>query len=76
MIKWFGAHYNQGVRFSSADECKKGSQVLTSRLNQRQNYYYTRICKKNCFSVHELNAQLAVNCIERDGKLRTLTPTP
>jgi len=40
MAKWFGAHYNQEVRFSSAVKCKKGSQVLTSLLNQRRNYYY------------------------------------
>jgi len=26
---WFGAHYNQEVRFSSAVKCKKGPQVLT-----------------------------------------------
>jgi len=32
MDKWFGAHYNQEVRFSSADKCKKGPQVLTSLL--------------------------------------------
>jgi len=40
MAKWLGAHYNQEVRFSSADICKKGPQVLTSLLNQRQNNYY------------------------------------
>jgi len=40
MAKWFGAHYNQEVRFSSSVECKKGPHVLTSVLNQRQNYYY------------------------------------
>jgi len=31
MAKWFGAHYNQEVRISSAVKCKKGPQVLTSR---------------------------------------------
>jgi len=40
MAKWFGAHYNQEVRFSSAVYLMKGSQVLTSLLNQRRNYYY------------------------------------
>jgi len=35
MDKWFGAHYNQEVRFSSAVKCKKGPQH-----NQRQDYYY------------------------------------
>jgi len=34
MAKWFGAHYDQEVRFSGA------VQVLTSLLNQRRNYYY------------------------------------
>jgi len=33
MAKWFGAKYNQEVRFSSAVKCKKGPQVLTSLLN-------------------------------------------
>jgi len=43
MAKWFGAHYNQEVRFSSAVKCKKGPQVLTSLLNQRRNYnFYLR----------------------------------
>jgi len=41
MAKWFGAHYNQEVRFSSAVKCKKEPQVLTSLLNQRRNYYFT-----------------------------------
>jgi len=41
MAKWFGAHYNQEVRFSSAVWCKKGPRVLTSLLNQRRNYYYS-----------------------------------
>jgi len=27
MAKWFGAHYNQEARFSSAVKCKKGPQV-------------------------------------------------
>jgi len=36
MAKWFGAHYNQEVRFSSAVKCKKRPQVLTSLLNQRR----------------------------------------
>jgi len=40
MAKWFGTHYNQEVRFSSAVKCKKGSLVLTSLLNKRRNYYY------------------------------------
>jgi len=40
MTKWFGAHYNQEVRFSLAVQCKKGPQVLTSLLNQRRNYNY------------------------------------
>jgi|GEM_PF-4579994 len=40
MAKWFGAHYNQEFRFSSAVKCKKGPQVLTSLLNQRRNYYH------------------------------------
>jgi len=34
MAKWFGAHYNQEVRFSSAVKCKKGPQVLTSLLTK------------------------------------------
>jgi len=34
MAKWFGAHYSQGVRFSSAVKYKKGPLVLTSLLNQ------------------------------------------
>jgi len=41
VAKWFGAHYNQEVRFSSAVKCKKWPQVLTLLLfNQRRNYYY------------------------------------
>jgi len=40
MAKWFGAHYNLEVRFSSAVKCRKGPQVITSLLNQTQNYYY------------------------------------
>jgi len=44
MSKWFGAHYNLEVRFSSVVKCKKGPQVLTSLLIlfysiQRRNYY-------------------------------------
>jgi len=31
MAKWFGAHYNQEVRFSLPVKCKKGHQVFTSR---------------------------------------------
>jgi len=27
MAKWFGAHYNQEVRFSSVVKCKKGPHV-------------------------------------------------
>jgi len=30
LAKWFGAHYNQEVRFSSAVKCVKGPWVLTS----------------------------------------------
>jgi len=33
MANWFGAHYNQEVRFSSAGP-------ITSKINQRPNYYY------------------------------------
>jgi len=40
MAKWFGAYYNEEVRFSSAVKCKKRPQVLTSPLNPRRNYYY------------------------------------
>jgi len=40
MAKWFGALYNQEVRFSSAVKCKKEPQVQTSMLNQRRSYYY------------------------------------
>jgi len=40
MAKWFGAHNNEKVRFSSAVKCKKEPQVLTSLLNQRRNYYH------------------------------------
>jgi len=40
MAKWFGARYNQDVRFSPAVKCKKGPQVLTSLHNKRRNYYY------------------------------------
>jgi len=36
MAKWLGARYNQEVRFSSAVNCKKGPQLLTSLLNQRK----------------------------------------
>jgi len=32
MAKWFGAYYNQEVRFSTAVKCKKGAWVLTSLL--------------------------------------------
>jgi len=33
MAKWFGAHYNQEIRFSSGVKCNnKGPQVLTSLL--------------------------------------------
>jgi len=35
--KWFEAHYNQELRFSSAVKWKEGPQVLTSLLNQRRN---------------------------------------
>jgi len=37
VAKWFEAHFNQEVRFSSAFKCKKVPQVLTSLLNQRRN---------------------------------------
>jgi len=47
MVKWFGAHYNQEVRFSSAVKCKTGSQVLTSLLNQRRNYIIIIIRNQN-----------------------------
>jgi len=40
MAKWFRAHYNQEVRFSSAVKCKKRPQILISLLNQIRNYYY------------------------------------
>jgi len=40
MAEWFGAHYNQEVHFSAAVKWTKGPKVLTSLLNQRQNYYY------------------------------------
>jgi len=30
IVKWFGAHYNQEVSFSTAVKCKTGPQVLTS----------------------------------------------
>jgi len=43
VAKWFGAHSNQEVRFSSAVYCKKGPQVLTSLHNQRQNYQYYQL---------------------------------
>jgi len=39
-LKLFGAHFKPEVRFSSAVKCKKGPQALTSRLNQRRNYYH------------------------------------
>jgi len=32
MAKWFGAHYNQEVRFGSAVECKKGPQGMIDVL--------------------------------------------
>jgi len=48
MGKWFGAHYNQEVCFSSAVKCKKGPQILTSLLNKRRNYYYD--LEKPCVS--------------------------
>jgi len=38
MVKWFGAFYNQEVRFTSAVKCKKGP--LTSLLNRRRNYHF------------------------------------
>jgi len=34
VAKWFGAHYNKEVSFSSEVERKKGRQVLTTLLNQ------------------------------------------
>jgi len=40
MARWFGAHYNEEVRFSSAVKHKKGAQVLPSLLNQKRYYYY------------------------------------
>jgi len=40
MAKWFGAHYNEEVRFRSAVKGMNGSLVLTSLLNQRRSYYY------------------------------------
>jgi len=43
MAKWFGVHYNQEVRFSSAVKCKKGPQVLTSLFNQRRNHRPTQV---------------------------------
>jgi len=39
MAKWFWAHYNHEVHFSSAVKAKKGPQVVTSLLNQRRNSY-------------------------------------
>jgi len=38
IAKWYGAHYDQEVRFRSAVKCKKGPQVPTSSLIQRRNY--------------------------------------
>jgi len=56
MTKWFGAHYNQEVRFSSAAKCKKGTQVLTSLLNQRRNYYYyCYYCRRSHVTLVRLN---------------------
>jgi len=40
IAKWFGAHYNQGVGFSSAVKCKKGPQVLTALLLERSKMPY------------------------------------
>jgi len=54
MAKWFRAHYNQEVRFSSAVKCKKIPQVLTSLLNQRQNYAFTQYFNCDCsMDVHD-----------------------
>jgi len=58
--KWFEAHYNQEVHFSSAVRCKNEPQVLTSLLNLRPNYYYycniieieSVICQKVLCSVN------------------------
>jgi len=49
MAKWFGVHFNQEVGFSSAVQCKKGPQALTSLLNHTLNYYYYHyeICKED-----------------------------
>jgi len=39
MAEWFGAQFNQKVRFSSAVKCKKGPQALTLPLNQRRIFF-------------------------------------
>jgi len=38
MVNWFGTHYNQEVRFSSAVERRRGPQVLTSLCNEQVSY--------------------------------------
>jgi len=40
MAKWFGTHYNQEVRFSSAVKCKKGTQVLPNNVNETDSINY------------------------------------
>jgi len=65
---WFGAHFNQEVRFSSGVKCKKGPKVLTSLLSQGRNCYY--YCARNindidfCFSHGHVGADLASLCSE------------
>jgi len=51
MAEWFGAHYNQEVRFISE---VKGPQVLTSLLNQRRNYFINITDGIFQFSLHLL----------------------
>jgi len=57
MVKWFGAQYNQEVRFSSAVKCKKEPQVLTSLLNQRLSDYRGMV---KWFGAHYNNVVLTI----------------
>jgi len=69
MAKWFGAHYNQKVRFNSAVKFKKGPQVLTSLFNHRRNYYYFQHFSQNAAG----NSQCQVSIQSPSGKILPAT---
>jgi len=55
MAMWFGAHFNQEVRFSSAVEYKKGPQVLTSLRSRNYHYYFQNQIQHICAMSQSIN---------------------